>query len=169
LGIRYGDTFRKHYGRLEEHRRALSCQARLWTTISVTHNVGAAQVQAARLHRPATADGVTLAVFALLYGIVAQRMVRILRARHDLGGLGALVLGYGVTGVALSGVALVGFNLVWVPVVEMIRTGNTHRSLRIAPLPWPSYSGPLFASGILAFAAIAALNDVLSRSADHGA
>jgi hypothetical protein len=169
LGIRYGDTFRKHYGRTEEHRRAAACQARLWETIAATHGVSAAQVQAARSQRPAVADRTTLALFALLYGIVAHKVVQVLRTHHGLAGVRAAVLGYGSTGITLSGVALVGLNLVWVPIVEMVRTGNTHRSLRLAPLPWPNHSGTLFVAGVVTFAAIAATNHVLRRSREHDA
>ena len=95
--------------------------------------------------------------------------MRVLRARHHVDGAGGLILGYAVIGPALSGVALIGLNLVWVPMVEMIRTGNTHRSIRVAPLPWPNHSGALFVGGVFAFAAIAAMNHVLRRSAEHDA
>ncbi|HUR33972.1 MAG TPA: hypothetical protein VM032_09280 [Vicinamibacterales bacterium] len=158
LGIRYGDTFRKDHGRLEEHAQASACQARLVRTIADTHGLTAAIVQAARASRPALADGVTLTLFAVLYGLASLGLIRTARARLADAGLGPLVVGYGVSGLAMSGLGVLGLNLVWVPVVEIIRTGNMHRSLRVAPLPWPSHLLSLFLGGVVAFALILAVS-----------
>lgn len=158
LGIRYGDTFRKDHGRLEEHAKASACQARLFRVIADTHGLTAAIVQAARASRPALADSVTLVLFAVLYGLTSLGLIRTVRARLADAGLGPFVVGYGVSGLAMSGLGVLCLNLVWVPVVEIIRTGNTHRSLRVAPLPWPSHLVSLFVGGVVAFALIVAVS-----------
>jgi hypothetical protein len=164
LGIRYGDTFRKKYGRLDEHTKASECQASLFRIIADRHGLSPERVQAARSSRPALADGVTLILFAILYGFASLGLIRAVQARLAYAGLGPLVVGFGVSGLAMSGLGLLCLNLVWVPAVEIMRTGNMHRSLRVAPLPWTSHLVSLFLGGIVAFAVILAMKRLKTDS-----
>ena len=96
-------------------------------------------------------------------------MIRAIRQRMMFSGTVAHAAVCGAAGVALSGVAVTGFNLVWVPLVEMVRTSNTHRSFRAAPLPWSNHTGVLFIGALLVFIGLVAISRLATTAPEQRA
>ncbi len=155
LGIRYGDSFRRHYGRSVEATRRTECQNRLLGEIADLHQVSSAQVRESRRARPAFVDLAVLLAFGVVYCFVAAAVIRVTIARVGLERRMVLLAGIAIGAAGLSGAGLASFNLLWVPIVEIIRTGNTHRSSRAAVLPWGAHLLELLVLGILLFGALA--------------
>lgn len=155
LSIRYGDSFRKQFGRLEEHARAAACQGKLFDTIAQIHQVTPQDVRVARSIRRAWVDPLSLIVLGALYCVVSAKLVRTICKRLSAGGMRPLLVGLGLGAVAISFCGLICLNLIWVPLVETIRTGNMHRSFRAAQLPWSNHLVALYIGGVVIFIALA--------------
>jgi hypothetical protein len=156
LGIRYGDSFRKRDGRLEEHRRTTECRTTLFAAIAHLHGVTPDDVLQARARRPATVDLAVLLSFAMLYGVVSSRLIGGIFSRlpvdEPLPALAAIAM----MSAMVSASGLMSLSL-WAEAVEMVRVGNGHMSYRVGRLPWGQHQAELFVTGVVFFWLIALL------------
>jgi hypothetical protein len=155
LGIRYGDSFRKRDGRVEEHRRTTECTTTLFAQIAHIHGVTSDDVLKARGRRPATTDLTVLLSFAMLYGLVSSGLVGRTFSHFPVDEPAAALAAIAVVSTMVSASGLMSF-ILWADAVEIVRVGNGHMSYRVGRLPWGQHWVDLFAAGVIVFWMIAA-------------
>jgi hypothetical protein len=159
LAIRYADSHTKRrsatdegYGQARER-----CMAELFDVIGRNHGVTQEQTREALLYRrPSQVLAVVLS-FALLYGLAATGIVRLVARRYPLeeGWSEVLVaVLFTSTVVSFTGVLL---GEVWAFVAETYRVGNDHLSYRADRIPWAHHRLILFVGGVVIFWLIAGL------------
>lgn len=132
--------------------------AELFAVIGNNHGVTQPQTRQALLYRR---PGQVLAVilsFALLYGLAATGIVRLVARRYpiDQGWLEvAVAVLFTSTVVSLTGVLL---GEVWAFLLETYRLGDDHLSYRADRIPWAHHCLVLFLGGVVLFWLIAALH-----------
>lgn len=138
LAVRYGDAVRtfKPESLTEVRRRRAQCLDTLFGTVGATHGVSPATVAEAALRRNVRADvGVVYLPLAILFSTVVmfiwRRFESHLVGPHAWLAFGALVVG----SLGVSAASVVGGEL-WSSVIEMIRFGNDHISMRGGRVPY---------------------------------
>jgi hypothetical protein len=162
LAVRYADVTRGHrsgrYQGADEYRRTRDrCFAALSQQIADRHGVRPSQVADAVGQRDERLDAAVLVLFAALYGLAANSVVRRLFARFPpaeepwpaLTGIAAAAVVLSAAAVMIGGLGAA--------IVEMIHLGATHLSYRASRIPWGRHWPLLFAGGIVLLGVIAAI------------
>ena len=131
--------------------------AALFDVIGKNHGVTREQVRQSLLHRRTSVDLAVVLSFAVLYGLAAWAIARLVARRYppDEGRLEAGVAVVFTSAVSSTVGVLLGE--VWSITAETYRIGNDHISYRVDRIPWAHHRLELFVGGIILFWLIAAL------------
>jgi hypothetical protein len=160
LAVRYADVTRGHrsghFAGADAYTAARErCLATLFATVATTHGVDLQQVRDVRGQRPFAVDVTVSLSFAVLYFIFSAVVAGTVFRSFPVDEPTPAVVASLVAAVALSACGVIAFGL-FAAVLEVVRIGNAHLSLRADRLPWAHHTLLLFAIGVLVFSAAAA-------------
>ena len=156
LGIRYGDSFRRRDGILEEHRRTAACTASLFARIASVHGISVNDVVSERGRRPPGVDLAVLLSFAVFYWLASRYLASGLFNRMAVDPVLPATVATAVMSGLVSATGVLALTA-WGTVVEIFRVGNGHGSYRVGRLPWGHHLEGLFISGVFLFVLVASL------------
>jgi hypothetical protein len=170
LAIRFADRTagsRSKWPRGRDGYRATreQCMATLFAIVGRRHGVSPERVREAASHRAWSFDALTMGSLAVLYALVASRVIR--RIVGGSLGTSAWASTFALAGASLA-LAIVGFGAgnVWSGIAEAIRLGNGHASYRALRIPWRQHPVPMFVACLVLFWLVAAYhswNDGIRR------
>jgi hypothetical protein len=168
LAVRYADFHRGHrsghFAGNDVYRQTREqCMATLFEAVGAHHRVSSGQVGNAVMYRRVGIDLFVLSVFAALYIVVANVIVRVMfrSLPCDQPWLRSMATTFAAGGAAAGGLAL--FDL-YFAAFEMIRIGNTHMSFRGERGPWNQHQSELLLGGIIVFALVAGYRHARDRA-----